>query len=144
MRSSLLRSILVVAVLSTAPSCAAPKLSAVPSTASDSLRTYVSDHLYFGRNIPGGGTVSESDWERFLSGFITPRFPAGLTVLRGQGQWRNNSGVVEKEDGFILQLLHQGDALSEKSVREIMTEYKTRFRQESVLRVRDSVRAVFW
>jgi hypothetical protein len=88
--------------------------------------------------------VSESDWESFLSDVITPRFPAGLSVLRAQGQWRDKNSIIQREDSFILDLLHPDDAKSEQSVQEIMTAYKTRFKQEAVLRVRDSVQVQFW
>ena len=144
MRLHLARKILIVAALAAAPSCTKPALSAVPATASDSLRSYVQEELYFGRNIPGGGTVSESDVERFLAEVVTPRFPSGFSVIRSQGQWRGKTGVIEKEDGFVLSVLHEGDAASDKAIREIMSEYKTRFKQEVVLRVRNPVRAVFW
>ena len=136
--------ILVLAAVIAAPGCVAPQLKSAPPPTAVSFQTLISDRLYFGRNIPGGGVVSESDWERFLSEVITPRFPAGLTVLRAQGQWRDTNSIIQREDSFILDLLHPDDVKSEQSVREIMTAYKARFKQEAVLRVRDSVRVQFW
>ncbi len=136
--------ILVLAALIAAPGCVAPGITSAPRPTAVSFQTLVSDRLYFGRNIPGGGVVSESDWERFLSEVITPRFPAGLSVWRAQGQWRDTNSIIQREDSFILDLLHPDDMKSEQSVREIMTAYKTRFMQEAVLRVRDSVRVQFW
>ena len=88
--------------------------------------------------------VSDSNWEEFLAKVVTPLFPDGLTVWRTQGQWRDKSAVIQREDGIILELLHPDDATSEQAVRAIMTEYKTRFRQEAVLRVRGPVRVQFW
>lgn len=136
--------ILVLAAVLAAPGCVAPQIRPAPRPTAASFQTLISDRLYFGRNIAGGGAVSESDWERFLSEVITPRFPAGLTVLRSQGQWRDANSIIQREDGFILDLLHPDDEKSEQSVQEIMTAYKTRFKQEAVLRVRDSVRVQFW
>ena len=105
----------------------------------------VSEQLFFGRNIPGStATVTDVDWAKFLADTVTPRFPAGLTVWRAEGQWRNKDGSIEKEGSFVIGLLHPDDPQSEKAVQEIMTEYKTRFRQEAVLRIRDTVRAQFW
>ena len=138
------RKTLIVAALVAMSACVTPAVKSPTSPGEAPLQLLISDRLYFGRNIPGGGTVSESDWERFLADVVTPRFPAGLSVWRTQGQWRDKAGVIEKEDGFILDLLHPDDTQSEKSVEEIMTDYKTRFKQEAVLRVRDSVRAQFW
>ena len=88
--------------------------------------------------------VSDADWDKFLSEVITPRFPAGLSVWRAQGQWRDKNSIIQREESFILDLLHPDDATSEQSVRDIMTDYKVRFRQEAVLRVRDSVGVQFW
>ena len=136
--------ILVLAAVLAAPGCAAPRVQSAPQPTPEAFQTLISDRLYFGRNIPGGGVLSESDWATFLSEVITPRFPAGLSVWRAQGQWRDTNSIIQREDSFILDLLHPDDVTSEQSVREIMTAYKTRFKQEAVLRVRDSVRVQFW
>ena len=137
-------SILVLAAVLAAPGCATQQTASAPPPAAVSFQTLISDRLYFGRNIPGGGVVSDADWESFLAEVITPRFPAGLSVLRAQGQWRDQNSVIQREDSIILDLLHPDDGNSEQSVQEIMTAYKTRFKQEAVLRVRDSVRVQFW
>jgi uncharacterized protein DUF3574 len=139
-----LRTMLVLAAVVAAPGCVAPRVTSAPQPTAEAFQTLISDRLYFGRGIPGDGVVSESDWEKFLSEVVTPRFPAGLSVWRAQGQWRDKSSVIQKEESFILDLLHPEDAKSEQSVREIMTDYKTRFKQEAVLRVRERVRVQFW
>src|SRR5690242_1095796 len=58
---------------------------------------YQRTELYMGRSIPGGGTVGDEDWERFLSDVVTPLFPDGFTVLTGRGQYREASGRIAKE-----------------------------------------------
>src|SRR5262245_11264907 len=45
---------------------------------------FIRTELYFGRNKPGGGEVSRKEFDGFLSGFVTERFPDGLTVLKGR------------------------------------------------------------
>ena len=95
----------------------------------------VRTELFMGRNIPGGGEVSDDDWRAFMADFVTPRFPSGLTVLESSGQWRGANGVIERERGKILIVL-TGDTASLRAADEIMAEYKKRFRQESVLRMR--------
>ena len=94
----------------------------------------VRETLYFGRNRPGGGTVSDAEWSGFLAEVVTPRFPAGQTVLEGTGQWRGAGGAVEQERSEIVILFHPATDAARQSVREIAREYKTRFRQEAVLR----------
>lgn len=103
----------------------------------------IRDVVYFGRNRPGGGSVSDAEWQGFLNEVVTPRFPAGLTVVQASGQWRGQSGVVEQERSEIVTLLHAGDEAARRSIAEIAAEYKRRFQQEAVLRERTPTCARF-
>jgi hypothetical protein len=103
----------------------------------------VRDVVYFGRNRPGGGTVGDADWQRFLNEVVTPRFPYGLTVVDATGQWRGQSGVVEQERSEIVTVFHAGDAASRQAVADVAAEYKRRFQQEAVLRERSATCARF-
>jgi hypothetical protein len=100
---------------------------------------FIRTELYFGRNKPDGAEVSRKDFDEFLSGFVTERFPEGLTVLTGRGQFLDSDGEVERERSVVLILLYPVSARNEKSVKidEIRDEYKKRFLQQSVLRVDD-------
>jgi hypothetical protein len=100
---------------------------------------FIRTELYFGRNKPDGGEVSRKEFDGFLSGFVTERFPDGLTVLNGRGQFLNSKGDVERERSVVLILLYPTSARNEKSVKieEIRDEYKRKFQQQSVLRVDD-------
>lgn len=100
------------------------------------------DRVLFGMNSPDG-PVSEAQWQAFLAEFVTPRFPAGLTVYQAKGQWRGDSGQVEQEDSRAIDLIHQDTAEERKRVVEIADEYKRRFKQEAVLIVSSPVRACF-
>jgi hypothetical protein len=103
----------------------------------------VRDVVYFGRNRPGGGTVSDPDWRRFLDEVVTPRFPYGLTVVDATGQWRGQSGVVEQERSEMVTVFHAGDAASRQAIADVAGEYKRRFQQEAVLRERSATCARF-
>jgi uncharacterized protein DUF3574 len=96
----------------------------------------VRDILYLGRNRPSGGVVSDAEWQSFLDEVVTPRFPAGLTVIDARGQWRGESGRVEQEESEILTLFHPGDDAARRAVAQIILEYQRRFQQEAVLRER--------
>jgi hypothetical protein len=96
----------------------------------------VNELLYFGMSKPAGGVVSSEDWAGFLRDVVTPRFPEGLTAWQASGQWRGNDGQIVREDSYVLQLLHPADAGREREVQAIVGEYKKRFAQEAVLRVR--------
>src|SRR5687768_3766757 len=95
----------------------------------------VSDLIYFGTDTPDG-KVSDADWAAFLSEVVTPRFPDGLTTWRASGQWRSADGSLTREDSHVLNLVHAGDAKTEGAIGALIGEYKNRFRQEAVLRVR--------
>lgn len=103
----------------------------------------IDDRLYFGRGIPGGGSVSDQDWAEFLAAVVTARFPAGVTVWRADGQWRGATGSISHESTFVLEIIHPNDAATERAIREVAAEYRRRFAQESVLRVRDHVEVSF-
>ena len=97
----------------------------------------IQDRLYFGTGIPDGGTVTPEDWAEFLAVTVTPKFPMGLTVSQVAGQWRGDDGAIVQESSYVLELVHPDDFANEQSVTEILSAYKTQFRQEAVLRVRD-------
>ena len=104
---------------------------------------FIRTELYFGRNIPSGGTVSESDWQKFADEVVTPRFPDGLTVLDADGQWRGKDGSIVREESKVIVLLYprkQRKAMNTK-IEEIRSEYKKRFAQEAVMRI-DVTRSV--
>lgn len=111
---------------------AAPSPSAIASA-----QRVVSDRLFFGRSVPGGGMVSDAEWTAFVDSVITPRFPNGLTIWRAEGQWRESTGALARETVMVLEVLYPADSASDRAVREIAEEYKRRFRQEAVLRATD-------
>ena len=88
--------------------------------------------LFFGRDIAGGGTVSDADWQSFLDDEVTPRFPAGLTVEDASGQWRSGA-VIVREQSKRLTIILPGAADDEAKLAAIRDAYKARFHQEAVL-----------
>ena len=102
----------------------------------------VNDVIYFGTARPHG-TVTPTEWSEFLRASVTPRFPRGLTVWPASGQWLGADGAVTRESSFVVSLVHPDDERSERAVRAIAAEYKARFEQEAVLRVRSDVCASF-
>ncbi|MFL5541187.1 MAG: DUF3574 domain-containing protein [Longimicrobiaceae bacterium] len=110
----------------------------------------VADRLYFGRDIAAPcdsaapGTVSDSAWAAFLGEVVTPLFPAGLTVYRGDGQWREPDGRILHEESFVLEIVHRAEPDAEIAFRDIAARYKRRFCQESVMRVTTPARQRFY
>jgi hypothetical protein len=101
----------------------------------DPARPMIRLELVFGTSRPGGRPVSEAEWIGFLETEVTPRFPAGLTVLGGLGQWQGSDGRLTREQSKILIILHEPDDRTEAAIEAIRAAYKRRFDQESVLRV---------
>jgi hypothetical protein len=100
-----------------------------------SVRAMVRLELLFGTSLPQGGVVTEKEWSSFLDTEVTPRFPAGLTVLNGPGQWRSSDGGLAKEQSKILVIWHEPADRTESDIEAIRSAYKARFSQESVMRV---------
>ena len=98
-------------------------------------RASVNDTLYFGTAKPGGA-VSGDEWDRFLREVVTPRFPEGFTQWEASGQWKPADGSIVREGSHVLAIVHPASPQAEANVRAIAAEYKSRFRQEAVLRVR--------
>ena len=97
--------------------------------------TLVSDRLFFGRNIPAGGTVSDAQWDDFVRNVVTPRFPKGLTIWQAKGQWRDPRGESMHEDVYVVEIFHDANGVDEAAIAAIANEYKKRFGQDAVLRV---------
>ncbi|MGH7567104.1 MAG: DUF3574 domain-containing protein [Gemmatimonadota bacterium] len=106
--------------------------------------TMVADRLFLGREIPGGGTVSDAEWAVFLENVVTPRFPEGLTVWRAEGQWRDPQGITVREPVMVLEVLYPHGSEAEASIAEIAEEYRRRFRQDAVLRVTEDAHVRFF
>jgi hypothetical protein len=98
-----------------------------------SVSKLIQTDLFFGRNIPGNGQVSESEFQAFVDSVITPRFPAGLTIFDANGQFQNSTGTIIEEPSKVVSLLLDDTVSNETSVNEIVAAYRQQFNQESVL-----------
>lgn len=90
--------------------------------------------LYFGTAAPGA-VVSEADWNEFLRNVVSPAFPAGFTTWDAQGQWRNPSGEIAREASHVVQVVHRREERVDDAIAQVISYYRKRFSQESVLRV---------
>jgi hypothetical protein len=93
----------------------------------------VTVQLFFGRSMKGGALIDAEAWKTFLAESVTPRFPSGLTVLEGSGQWQQHStGRVISEPSTVVVIVTEGTAEDFSKFEAIRGEYKRRFAQESV------------
>jgi hypothetical protein len=154
MRSLILRSLgtiaVTISILVSTPAGAAAQIEAqrgfrpvmrrpIPAAALRGSIDFARTELFFGTAMADGGVVSDEAFAGFVDRIITPRFPDGLTLLKGDGQFRGEDGVIIKEDSFLLILLYplEDFRASSRKINVIRESYKEEFLQESVLRVDD-------
>ncbi len=88
--------------------------------------------LSFGRNIDGGGQVSDTDWASFVAREVTPRFPDGLSVIDVAGQYRGPSGEITHERSKMVVVVVFDPPSHVAKVRAIVEAYIRAFRQHAV------------
>ena len=91
--------------------------------------------LLFGMGRKEGGEVSDAEWRAFLDAEVSPRFPDGLMVLTGDGQWRSSVDGRAKEKSRIVEIWYRPSTDSEPKIEAIRSAYKGRYGQDSVMRV---------
>lgn len=110
-----------------AASCAAP------------LKPALEVNLYFGRDIEGGGEVSERQWAEFVAAEVTPRFPDGLSVLNVAGQSRNSRNQTLRERTKLLVVVVFDAPGHRDKIQAIVDAYNKRFGQHGVFRTEHMV-----
>jgi hypothetical protein len=97
---------------------------------------WVRTELYFGLSRSDGPLVTEEQWRRFTA-FVTAQFPAGMTILHADGQYRDNSGALIREPSRVIILLYSKSSAPDADARiqAVSDRYIHDFQQESVLRV---------
>jgi len=108
----------------------------------DRYKPMLRAELFFGRNIGGRLGVTERQWARFLMRELTPLFPDGLTVIDGQGQWREG-GTIMRELSKIVIVVTADEAAARARIEAATAAYKRRFKQKSVGVVTRPVCAAF-
>lgn len=94
--------------------------------------------LFFGIDTGSGGTVlspaDEARWRGFLDREVTPRFPDGLTVLDGYGQWRPDGAATPiRQAAKVLVILHEDTPAHRAAIEAIRRAWKRETGHASVL-----------
>ena len=99
---------------------------------------WVDTKLYFGlgpANEPEKG-VNEAEWRDFLDKEVTPRFPAGLSVIDVYGQWLGkNTEKPERIRSKMLIIDYPATAANKMKVEAIRAAWKQKTGDQSVLKV---------
>ena len=78
------------------------------------------------------GLTDDVAFTRFLDTNVTPRFPAGLTVLAADGRWRAPDGRMTQERSGVVLIVAEPGRETLARLEAIRAEYKVAFRQQSV------------
>lgn len=91
--------------------------------------------LFFGLDRGADPSVTGEEWQGFVDTVVTPLFKDGLTEFDAGGQYLAMNGELIHEGTKVIMLLHDGSDAASANIDTLRSEYKTRFEQESVLRV---------
>lgn len=89
--------------------------------------------LFFGRNVGAQPAISDATFTRFVDEEITPRFPDGLTIMDGGGQWRGSENQLIRESAKVVLIVLPKERDAPRRLDAVRGAYKKRFQQESVL-----------
>jgi len=99
---------------------------------------WVETELYFGlgpADHPHQG-ISETEWRAFLDKEVTPRFPAGLSVVDAYGQWQGkNDAAPERLRSKMLIIDYPGTPENRAKIEAIRAAWKRKTGDQSVMRV---------
>ncbi len=112
---------------------------------------WIRSELYFGVGSEDGNAtrvqeqaVSEQQWRDFLDREVTPRFPDGLTVFDGYGQWRfHDATTPNRLKTKVLVILHEDTPQRRADIEAIRSAWKNMTLHESVLWSQEKVDVSF-
>jgi hypothetical protein len=92
--------------------------------------------LFFGTSIPGGGEVTEMQWQQFNDSIVSTAFPEGYTELDAAGKWldtKTKKTISEKTK--VLSFVGKKSNSREQKLDSVIQFYIKRYQQQAVLRV---------
>jgi hypothetical protein len=111
----------------------------IPDAARRGVTAFARTQLFFGTAKADGTAVTDAEFRAFVDEVITRRFPDGLTVVKGEGQFKAADGCLVKENSYVVTLLYPAESQKDGShkIEIIRRLYVTLHDQQSVLRVDD-------
>lgn len=120
-----------------------PASASAPTLTGDSAHPgvtsgWVDTKLYFGlgpADHPDAG-ISEADWRAFLDKEVTPRFPAGLSVVNVYGQWKGKQEKTPERLRTKMLIIDYLDTPENRAkIDAIRSAWKQKTGDQSVMRV---------
>jgi Protein of unknown function (DUF3574) len=100
--------------------------------------------LYFGRSKPGGGEVSEQEWNNFKEQEVAKVFKEGSTVINAIGNWYDpDNHKLITEPTCVVIYFYKKKARISQQIDSLREKYKNMFHQQSVLRIDKKVKTSF-
>jgi hypothetical protein len=87
--------------------------------------------LFLGSGKPA--VLTDGDLRRFVDQEVTPRFPDGVTVVDGGGQWKGSENRMIREASKVVLVVLPTAGDRQGKVEAVRTAYRTRFKQEPVV-----------
>jgi hypothetical protein len=100
--------------------------------------------LYFGQSRPDGSMITKAEWDNFSETQIARVFKEGSTTTAVTGSWYDPvSHKLITEPTYIVSHIHKKSPLISKQIDSLRNFYKSKFQQQSVLRVDEKLKASF-
>ena len=105
---------------------------------------WVQTMIYFGRDIPGGGVVSDEQFNNFLQDVVTKEFPMGLTAFNAYGQMKKEDGTIEKQKTEVVLLVHEKTGANSEAVKRVIENYRSSFGTPQVMHSTSTIDVEFF
>jgi hypothetical protein len=77
--------------------------------------------------------ISDGDIRKFVDAEVTPRFPAGVTVVDGGGQWRGDENRLIREAAKVVMIVLPETGDPAAKVEAVRAAYRAKFKQDSLV-----------
>jgi Protein of unknown function (DUF3574) len=104
----------------------------------------VRTELYFGRDMPGKGEVSDIEFDSFVTGIITKELPEGLTLFDAYGQYEDKDGTELKQATKVMIVFHEDTGEEGAAIEKVIAAYRERFSGAKVMRSTSPAEVVFY
>jgi hypothetical protein len=98
--------------------------------------------LYFGTDIPGGGRVTDADWNMFCDTVISCYFPGGYTVAAVSGKWYDTEAKhTISEPSKLVLLTGKSSRARSAAIDTVVQRYIRYYHQQAVLRTDTKIKS---
>lgn len=77
--------------------------------------------------------VSDADLRQFVDTEVIPRFPVGVTVVNGGGQWSGDENRLIREAAKVVMIVLPDSGDPMRHVEAVRAAYRAKFHQNSVV-----------